>query len=76
MAQVTIYIPNDLESRIKEKASSLNISISKFISTLLEQKVQNEWSPSSRKLAGAWDDFPTLQEIRANQGQDTPREEF
>jgi len=76
MAQVTIYIPNNLESQIKEKASSLNISISKFISTLLEQKVQNEWSPSSRKLAGAWDDFPTLQEIRADQGQDALREEF
>jgi hypothetical protein len=76
MAQVTIYIPNDLESQIKEKASSLNLSISKFISTLLEQKVQNEWSSSSRKLAGAWDDFPSLQETRANQGQDAPREEF
>jgi len=76
MAQVTIYIPNNLESKIKEKASSLNISVSKFISILLEQKVQNEWSSSSRKLAGAWDDFPTLQEIRANQGQDALREEF
>jgi len=76
MAQVTIYIPNDLESQIKAMASSLNISISKFISTILEQKVQNEWSHASRKLAGAWDDFPTLQEIRANQGQDIPREEF
>jgi len=76
MAQVTIYIPNDLESQIKAMASSLNISISKFISTLLEQKVQNEWSYSSRKLAGSWDDFPTLQEIRANQGKDAQREEF
>jgi hypothetical protein len=57
-------------------ASSLNISISKFISTLLEQKVQNEWSYSSRKLAGSWSDFPTLQEIRANQGEDVEREEF
>jgi len=76
MAQVTIYIPNDLESQIKSMASSLNISISKFISTLLEQKVQNEWSYNSRKLAGSWDNFPTLQEIRANQGQDSLREEF
>ena len=77
MAQVTIYIPNDLESKIKEKASALNLSISKFISTLLEQKVQNEWSPSSRKLAGAWDDdFPTLEKIRADQGEDVPREAF
>ncbi|RLA68001.1 MAG: CopG family transcriptional regulator [Epsilonproteobacteria bacterium] len=76
MAQVTIYIPNDLESQIKAMAGSLNISISKFISTILEQKVQNEWSSGSRKLAGAWDDFPTLQEIRTNQGYDVQREEF
>lgn len=76
MAQVTIYIPNDLESQIKAVANSLNISISKFISTVLEQKVKNEWSSNSQKLAGAWNDFPTLQEIRANQGQDVPREEF
>ena len=76
MAQVTIYIPNDLESQIKAMASSLNISISKFISTILEQKVQNEWSSESYKLAGAWSDFPTLQEIRASQGYDVRREEF
>lgn len=76
MAQVTIYIPNDLESQIKEMAGSLNISISKFISTILEQKVKNEWSSSSHRLAGAWDDFPTLLEIRTNQGHDVKREEF
>lgn len=76
MAQVTIYIPNDLESQIKAMAGSLNVSISKFISTLIEQKVQNEWSQNSRKLAGSWDDFPSLDEIRANQGQDAQREAF
>jgi len=37
-------------------ASSLNISISKFIATTLEQKVQNEWSSSSRELGGSWAD--------------------
>jgi hypothetical protein len=36
MAQVTIYIANNLESQIKAMASSLNISISKYISTILE----------------------------------------
>jgi hypothetical protein len=76
MAQVTIYIPTNLENQIKTMANSLNISISKFISTILEQKIQNEWSHDSRKLAGTWSDFPTLQEIRANQGEDIPREEF
>lgn len=76
MAQVTIYIPNDLESKIKAKANSLNISISKFISTILEHKVQNEWSDQSRNLAGSWEDFASIEEIRDNQGQDAPREVF
>lgn len=76
MAQLTIYIPNDLELQVKEMANSLNISISKFISTILEQKVKNEWSSESYKIAGSWDDFPTLEEIRANQGEDAQREEF
>ena len=76
MAQVTIYIPNDLESKIKAMSSSLNISISKFISTVLEQKVQNEWTSDSKKLAGSWNDFPTLEEIRANQAEDIQRETF
>lgn len=76
MTQVTIYIANELESQVKAMATSLNISISKFISTTLEQKMQNEWSHSSRKLAGSWNDFPTLQEIRDSEGKDVPRETF
>ena len=76
MAQVTIYMNNDLETQIKAMASSLNISISKFISSILEQKVQTEWSHESKRLAGAWDDFPSLDEIRKTAGQDAQREEF
>ena len=77
MAQVTIYLPNDLESRIKAMAGSLDLSISKLITTLLEQKVRNEWSPDIRELAGAWgEDFPSREEIGAGEGRDVPREAF
>jgi len=34
MAQVTIYMNNELESKIKNIANSLNISISKFIANV------------------------------------------
>jgi len=64
MAQVTIYMNNELESKIKNIANSLNISISKFIANVLEQKVQNEWHTKTKQLAGSWDEFPTLEEIR------------
>ena len=76
MAQVTIYMNNDLESKIKNIANSLGISISKFIANLLEQKVQNEWNTSTRQLAGSWNDFPSLEEIRDTKTQNIKREEF
>lgn len=69
MAQVTIYINNELESKIKNKALSLNISISKFIAKILEQKIDNEWNADVKELAGSWKDFPELKEIEK-------REEF
>jgi len=76
MAQVTIYMNNDLEAQIKGMASSLNLSISKFISNTLQEKVHNEWNPSIKKLPGSWSNFPTLGEIRESQAQDIKREEF
>lgn len=76
MAQVTIYMNNDLEAQIKDMASALNLSISKFISNTLQEKVHNEWNPGIKELAGSWSDFPTLSEIREGQAQDIKREEF
>jgi len=35
MAQITIHISNDLESKVKEIAASQETSISKYISTVL-----------------------------------------
>ena len=64
MAQVTIYMDNNLETKVKEVANSLNLSISKFISSLLEKNIQNEWNENIKNLSGSWSDFPTLDEIR------------
>ena len=76
MAQVTIYIPNDLESHIKASAKSLGVSVSKYITAVLRQKAKNEWGGNIRKLSGAWQDFPSLDSIRAAEGIDAPRESF
>ena len=76
MAQVTIYMNRDLEAQIKGMASALNLSISKFISNTLEEKVHNEWNPRAKELAGSWSDFPTLAEIRQSHTKDIKREEF
>lgn len=76
MAQVTIYINSNLEERIKIMAGALDISLSKLISSLLEEKFSNEWHPSVKQLAGSWKSFPSLSEIRETTGKDAEREPF
>lgn len=77
MAQVTIYINKDLEEKIKTRASTINVSLSKFISTILEQQFNNQWHPDTKQLAGSWkDDFPDLEDIRKISTADIEREAF
>lgn len=62
MAQITIYIDNNLE----EKTKSTGQSISKYILNTIEQKLNNSWNEDIKNLSGSWSDFPTLEEIRSN----------
>ncbi len=75
MAQITIYIDNNLEEKIKEVAKNTGQSISKYISNAIEQKLNNSWNEDIKNLSGSWNDFPTLEEIR-NNTIDIKREEF
>lgn len=75
MAQITIYIDNNLEEKIKEVAKSTGQSISKYISNAIEQKLNNSWNEDIKNLSGSWSDFPALEEIR-NNTIEIKREEF
>ena len=76
MAKITIYINSELESKVKKIANSLNISISKYISTIVEKNIEDSWNPKVKKLAGSWSDFPTIEEIRDSSAKDIKREEL
>ena len=75
MAQITIYIDNNLEERIKEIAKNTGQSISKYISNAIVQKLNNSWNEDIKNLSGSWSDFPSIEEIRSNT-KDIKREEF
>ncbi len=76
MGQVTIYLEDDIEAKMRNEAKSMHISQSKWISTLIKEKVSGKWPESFMGLAGAWPDLPTAEEIRDTQVSDTLREEF
>jgi metal-responsive CopG/Arc/MetJ family transcriptional regulator len=75
MAQITIYIDNNLEQKIKEIAKNTGQSISKYIANAIEQKLNTSWNDDIKSLSGSWSNFPSLEEIR-NTTTDIKREEF
>ncbi len=67
MGQVTIYLDNDTENKMKKAAKACHLSVSKWVASVIEEKISTEWPQDIVKLAGCWkDDFPTIEEIRSN----------
>ncbi|HHJ18223.1 MAG TPA: CopG family transcriptional regulator [Gammaproteobacteria bacterium] len=74
MSQVTIYLEEKIEQKMQLAAQAANLSKSKWIAKLIQEKVANEWPQSVVDLAGAWEDFPSIDNLRANNGTDVERE--
>jgi len=76
MGQVTIYLNDEIESKMQIAAKAMKVSKSKWISKIIEEKVSTEWALSVHEMAGSWKDFPNQKEIRSSYGKDIVREEF
>jgi hypothetical protein len=76
MGQITIYLDPELETKMRTAVKSRHISQSKWIATLIDEKLKNDWPESVIQLAGAWKDLPTAEEIRRLEGMDLKREEI
>lgn len=74
MAQLTIYLDEDLIQRVREAAQEAGIPQSQWIAKLIRERTRTSWPESVRKLAGSWKDFPSLEELRETEGTDTQRE--
>ncbi len=76
MGQVTIYLEDEVEEKMTDAAKSAHLSKSKWIASLIREKVANEWPRSIVDLAGSWKDLPLAKEGRAELGHDTEREKL
>jgi hypothetical protein len=74
MANVTIYLPDEVEGRIRKAAKAEGISVSRWIAGRLAQMVDKNPAPEFLQLAGAFPDFPEVDELRRGYGSDTLRE--
>jgi hypothetical protein len=75
MGQVTIYLDNEIEKKMKHAARANQMSVSKWVADLIREKISTQWPQDVANLAGSWkEDFPSLSEIRSTQGEDSERE--
>lgn len=74
MGQITIYLDDESEKRLRAAAKKAGMPVSRWVASLVQEKTRAEWPASVRKLAGAWRDFPDLETVRKTKGKDTARE--
>ena len=76
MPQVTIYLDDETNRKMIELAKKSGQSKSRWIAGLIREKTANEWPDEVLELIGAWRDetIPSAGEIRAELGEDVPRE--
>jgi hypothetical protein len=58
LAQVTIYLDDAAERRVKAAAPKAGVSVSRWVADLVENRTRTEWPAEVLELAGAWPDFP------------------
>jgi hypothetical protein len=74
MAQVTIYLPDDIEKRARTAAKAKRTSVSRWVAEQVVCRLEDAWPEGVLSAAGAIPDFPSLKDIRKGYGQDARRE--
>jgi len=76
MSQLTIYLDEETEKKVKKAAEASGVSRSKWIRDLIRRHTSKEWPRNIVELSGSWPDFPDAEELREDLPPASPREEF
>lgn len=73
MAQLTLYLDDATQARLREAAARRQISQSQFVAELIRHATADVWPDEVLALAGAVPDFPAAESLRAGQASDAHR---
>lgn len=73
MAQVTLYIDDESQARLREAASRRGVSQSQFVVELIRRETAEVWPDDVLALAGSIGTFATAEELRAGMALDADR---
>jgi hypothetical protein len=74
MGQVTIYLDEQTDKKLRQAVEQSGLSKSQWITRLIKEKTATEWPDVVREMVGEWQDVPEQEEIRISEGKDLPRE--
>jgi hypothetical protein len=74
MAQITIYLPDEIENKARKAAKVKGTSVSRWIAERVVETLEHAWRKGVLDAAGAIPEFPDLKEIRTGYGKDATRE--
>jgi hypothetical protein len=73
MAQIRIYLEDEVLALVKAATKDAGISQSKWIAEAVRLRAKKERPADVLAAAGTWTDFPTAEEIRKGQRVDVSR---
>ena len=73
MAQITLYIDDATQARLRAAAALREVSQSQFVAELIRRATAPDWPPEVLALAGSVPDFPLTEALRAGQPPDAER---
>ena len=74
MANLTVYLPDEVERQIREAAEESHVSVSKWVADRVGKTLETAWPADFLALAGAFPDFPEAEKLRQGYGEDVPRQ--
>ncbi len=73
MAQITLYIDDATQARLRAAALSRQVSQSQFVADSVRRATDETWPEEVLALAGAVPDFPQAQALRFLAAEDAAR---
>ncbi len=73
MAQVTLYLDDDVQSLMDEAVKASGLSRSRWVSELIRRQVRQQWPADILAMAGSFPDFPLREDWAAAQPPDIER---
>jgi hypothetical protein len=73
MGQVTLYMDDETQTRLKTAARAEGVSVSRWLTRLARRELDERWPDAVVASIGAWPDFPLADAIRDDAGDDVER---